>query len=152
MSCYNTSIIKTKLGNFILIEQNNIIIKFYPLKKTSLIKKNSLLHKKIQNNIYSYFEKKTKKINFSCSPKGTIFQLKVWKEVKKIKYGNTKTYLEIAKKLKSSPRAVGNACAKNVCLLVIPCHRVIMTSGQLGGFILGQKVKGFLLKLEQDGK
>ena len=152
MSTYNTSTIKTKLGNFILIQENNIIKKFYPSKKKLSTSKGSLIQIEFQNNINNYLEKKVKKINFSCKPKGTSFQIKVWNEIKKIQYGNTKTYLEIAKKLKSSPRAIGNACAKNICLLLIPCHRVIKSNGQLGGFILGKKIKSFLIGMEQDGK
>ena len=67
--------------------------------------------------------------------------------VKKIPYGKTKSYKEIAELVGTSPRVVGNACKKNPLLLVIPCHRIIGHDGSLGGFSApgGVKTK---LKLE----
>ena len=67
---------------------------------------------------------------------GTEFQINVWEEIKKIPKGETRTYKDIAlilKKPKSS-RAVANACGKNPLLIEIPCHRVIRSDGQLGGY------------------
>ena len=67
---------------------------------------------------------------------GTKFQISVWKEIKKIPKGQTKTYKDIAVALKKpkSSRAVANACGKNPLLIEIPCHRVIRSDGKLGGF------------------
>ena len=55
-------------------------------------------------------------------------------ELKKIKFGKTKTYGEIAKKYKLSPRHVGKICSQNKIILVVPCHRVIRSNGNIGGF------------------
>ena len=68
--------------------------------------------------------------------KGTRFQLKVWKYLKTIPKGNTKTYKEVAIGIKrpNSARAVANACGKNPCAPKIPCHRVIRSDGGLGGY------------------
>ena len=67
---------------------------------------------------------------------GTKFQISVWKEIKKIPEGQTKTYKDIAVALKKpkSSRAVANACGKNPLLIEIPCHRVIRSDGKLGGY------------------
>ena len=67
---------------------------------------------------------------------GTKFQINVWKEIKKIPKGQTKTYKDIAVALKKpkSSRAVANACGKNPLLIEIPCHRVIRSDGKLGGY------------------
>ncbi len=67
---------------------------------------------------------------------GTEFQISVWKEIKKIPKGQTKTYKDIAVALKKpkSSRAVANACGKNPLLIEIPCHRVIRSDGKLGGY------------------
>ena len=67
---------------------------------------------------------------------GTKFQISVWKEIKKIPKGQTKTYKDIAVTLKKpkSSRAVANACGKNPLLIEIPCHRVIRSDGKLGGY------------------
>jgi methylated-DNA-[protein]-cysteine S-methyltransferase len=83
---------------------------------------------------------------------GTKFQISVWKEIKKIPKGQTKTYKDIALALKKpkSSRAVANACGKNPLLIEIPCHRVIRSDGKLGGYSgkggINQKIK--LLKEE----
>ena len=67
---------------------------------------------------------------------GTKFQISVWKEIKKIPKGQTKTYKDIAVALKKpkSSRAVANACGKNPLLIEIPCHRVIRSDDKLGGY------------------
>jgi methylated-DNA-[protein]-cysteine S-methyltransferase len=67
---------------------------------------------------------------------GTEFQLKVWTELKKIPYGETRTYKQIAESIGSpkSFRAVANACGENPYPPSIPCHRVIRSDGSLGGY------------------
>ena len=83
---------------------------------------------------------------------GSKFQISVWKEIKKIPKGQTKTYKDIALALKKpkSSRAVANACGKNPLLIEIPCHRVIRSDGKLGGYSGkgGMKQKRKLLKEE----
>ena len=68
--------------------------------------------------------------------KGTKFQLKVWKYLKKIPKGKIKTYKQVAIGINraKSARAVANACAKNPYAPKIPCHRVIRSDGSLGGY------------------
>ena len=68
--------------------------------------------------------------------KGTKFQLKVWKYLKTIQKGKVKTYKQVAIGIKSpkSARAVANACAKNPYAPKIPCHRVIRSDGDVGGY------------------
>ena len=84
-------------------------------------------------------------------PVNEIVQKKVWNELKKIKIGQTKSYGEIAKKYRLSPRYVGKICGQNSLLLVVPCHRVIRTDGGLGGFTSagGIKLKKKLLEFEK---
>jgi O-6-methylguanine DNA methyltransferase len=66
----------------------------------------------------------------------TDFQKKVWKEIDKIPYGKTVTYKEIAKKIgkPNASRAVANACGKNPTPIIRPCHRVIRSNGEIGGY------------------
>ena len=84
--------------------------------------------------------------------KGTKFQVKVWKFLKKIPKGKVKTYKQVAIGIKKpkSARAVANACGKNPYAPQIPCHRVIRSDGGLGGYSGkgGVKTKKKLLKLE----
>ena len=72
------------------------------------------------------------------------------KNIKKIKYGNYKTYKDIACEIgnKLAFRAVGNALNKNPFPIVVPCHRVLASNGSLGGFSAGIEWKKYLLKLE----
>ena len=84
--------------------------------------------------------------------KGTNFQVKVWKFLKKIKKGEVKTYKEVAIAIRrpKAARAVANACAKNPYAPKIPCHRVIRSNGTLGGYSAagGTKTKKKILRKE----
>ena len=83
---------------------------------------------------------------------GTDFQVQVWKEIKKIPKGETRSYKEIAIAIGSpkASRAVANACGKNPYPIVIPCHRVVKSDGSVGGYsgIGGIKKKKELLDQE----
>ena len=70
--------------------------------------------------------------------------------MKKIRNGKTRTYGEIAKKLRISPRYVGKVCGENMHVILIPCHRVIRSDGKIGGFSAkgGTTLKKKLLDLE----
>ena len=84
--------------------------------------------------------------------KGTKFQVKVWKYLRKIPRGSVKTYKEVAQAINcpKSARAVANACGKNPYSPKIPCHRVIRSDGSIGGYSSkgGKKAKMKLLKKE----
>lgn len=82
----------------------------------------------------------------------TAFQLKVWQTLLAIPYGETRSYREIAEAIgePNAVRAVANACAANPVPLVVPCHRVIRSNGDLGGYGLGVERKRALLDQEHD--
>ena len=86
--------------------------------------------------------------------KGTRFQIKVWEEISKIPYGETRTYKDLAIAIGNpkSSRAVANACGQNPYPPTIPCHRVIRTDGKIGGYSGkgGIKTKKKLLLEEQN--
>ena len=82
-----------------------------------------------------------KKINTKLLIKGNKIQKKVWNELMNIERGKTKSYGQIAKKFNLSPRHVGKICGQNKFVLVIPCHRVILSNGSLGGFSARGSVK-----------
>lgn len=84
------------------------------------------------------------------SPKGTDFQLRIWKALLDIPYGQTVTYGELAKQLGiRSAQAVGGAVGRNPISLIFPCHRVIGSKGQLTGYAGGLERKKWLLDWEQ---
>ncbi|MFV0430743.1 MAG: methylated-DNA--[protein]-cysteine S-methyltransferase [Alphaproteobacteria bacterium] len=97
-----------------------------------------------------YFDGKRKKFNIIFKPAGTSFQQKVWKALQAIPYGEVITYGDLAKRLNSSPRAVGMACGTNPVPILIPCHRVVATDGKLNGYSGegGLTTKANLLRLE----
>lgn len=72
---------------------------------------------------------------------GTLFQRRVWRSIAAIPPGRTRSYGAIARELGSSPRAVGQACGENPFPLVVPCHRVVSSSG-IGGF--AHSARGYL--------
>jgi len=82
---------------------------------------------------------------------GTDFQKSVWHELRKIPYGKTKTYKQIALNIDNpkAVRAVGSAIGKNPFFIVIPCHRVIGSDGKLTGFSYGLDIKRKLLEIEE---
>ena len=107
--------------------------------------------KNIKMQLDEYFSGKRQKFDIKINPKGTKFQKKVWDELQKIPYGETRSYSQIASALgnPNAQRAVGNACNKNPIMLFIPCHRVISKSGSLGGFAYGSAVKQKLFEIEK---
>ena len=140
---------KSKFGWISISEQNNRIlsISFDKLKN----KGNSGILRKLKKMLNDYFSRKTKKLNSNILMKGSSLQIRIWEELIKIPYGKTKSYGEIAKIVKTSPRYVGRVCGQNKHLLFIPCHRVVRTDGSLGGFSSsgGLSLKKRLLNLEQ---
>jgi len=97
-----------------------------------------------------YFDLQRKKFYVSLDTEGTDFQKKVWNELQKIPFGKTASYKDIAVAIGNvnAVRAIGMANGKNPVPIIIPCHRVIETSGKLGGYSGGVGIKEKLLELE----
>ena len=109
--------------------------------------------KQIQKILDRYFlGKKISQFPQLTMALGTPFQQRVWQTLQKIPYGETRSYAWVAQQIGNpkAARAVGSACGKNPIPIFIPCHRVVATSGALGGFSCGLAWKKFLLKLEQN--
>ncbi len=101
-----------------------------------------------------YFEGKRRKFDLKLNPKGTDFQQKVWKALLGIPYGKTVSYLELSKKLGDvkAIRAVAAANGKNPLWIIVPCHRVIGSNGDLVGYAGGLYRKKWLLAHESPVK
>ncbi len=100
--------------------------------------------------IMEYFSKRRREFDFPFRLCGTEFQKKVWRELCKIPYGETRSYKEIAAAIGKplAYRAVGMANHKNPILIAVPCHRVIGADGSLVGYADGVEVKRELLFME----
>src|SRR5215813_5392769 len=103
-----------------------------------------------ERQLAEYFAGKRTQFELPLDPRGTEFQKKVWLRLRKIPFGKTQTYLDIAKAIGSpkASRAVGGATGRNPLSIVVPCHRVIGTNGTLTGFGGGLPTKAKLLELE----
>lgn len=103
-----------------------------------------------QTQLKSYFEGKLKQFDLPLKPNGTDFQKRVWNELLTIPFGETNTYLGMAKQLGDEKviRAAGSANGKNPIGIIIPCHRVIGSDGSLVGYAGGLWRKKWLLELE----
>ncbi len=113
-------------------------------------KSNSYLDNCI-NQLDEYFKGERKLFNLRLESEGTDFQKRVWNELLKIPYGETKSYMEITKLLgdQKAIRAVANANGQNKISIIIPCHRVIGSDGSLTGYAGGLWRKKWLLEHEQ---
>ena len=143
----NSLSIKTKFGWISALEQRNKIVQVkFGKHKNKFVSKNL---KKFRNNLINFLNRKNNTFESDFFIEGNAIQKKVWKELTRIKLGKTKSYGEIAKKFKLSPRYVGKICAQNKIAIAIPCHRVVRSDGNMGGFsarggiILKQKLLDF---------
>lgn len=98
-----------------------------------------------------YFSGNREVFDLNLQERGTEFQRKVWQAISKIPKGKTVSYTQLAKQVggaEGNVRAVGSACGKNPFLIVVPCHRVLGSGGELTGYAGGIDKKEWLLKFE----
>lgn len=91
------------------------------------------LAREVGRQCRAYFSHPEFIFDLPLQPSGTPFQQAVWNEISQIACGQTQTYGAVARKIRSAPRAVGQACGSNRFPLAIPCHRIISATG-IGGF------------------
>ncbi len=119
----------------------------------ALVRPQNDLAKEVERQCKAYFKNPTWEFDIPTKPAGTEHQKKVWACIQGIPAGETKTYGEVAKKIKSGARAVGSACGANPYPLIAPCHRVVSAQG-IGGFMkenepgLYRQIKLWLLRHE----
>ncbi len=165
MNQINIQYHKSKIGELILGSfENKLCIldfKYRKMRKAvddrikrglnaEFIEKDNKILKETGKQIDEYLLGERKEFDIPIMMVGTIFQKSVWQALTQIKYGETVSYLDIAKKIKNEKavRAVANANGANSIGLIIPCHRIIGSNGELVGYGGGLQVKKRLLKLE----
>lgn len=105
---------------------------------------------RLKKELEAYFDGKLRRFSVPLAYPGTEFQVRVWNELLRIPYGETRSYVDLARKLgmPGAARAVGRANGQNRIAIVIPCHRVVNAGGELGGYGGGLRRKEYLLRLE----
>jgi AraC family transcriptional regulator of adaptative response/methylated-DNA-[protein]-cysteine methyltransferase len=114
------------------------------------IVKDPKILKEFVDQILEHLTGKKKRLDLPLDIQATAFQMSVWELLRKIQYGETASYSQIAEQLgdKKKVRAVARACATNRIAIIIPCHRVIASSGKLSGYRWGIERKRHLLEKE----
>jgi methylated-DNA-[protein]-cysteine S-methyltransferase len=105
-----------------------------------------------ERQLREYFAGKRQDFSIPLDMRGTPFQMSVWEALLAIPFGETRSYGQLARQLgrPTAMRAVGAANGRNPISIVVPCHRVIGSSGKLTGFAGGLETKALLLKIESE--
>ena len=155
--------IQTPLGEMLAIksEKGLCMLEFFDGKSTEkqlkeienlgeILEKDDEILNRLETELNNYFKGNLKEFTIPLDLIGTDFQKKVWNELIKIPFGETRSYKDqsIAVGDLLAIRAVANANGKNKIAIVVPCHRVIGSDGSLTGYAGGKKRKQFLLELE----
>ncbi len=148
----STRVIQTPAGMLRLEENGGALCRIARVYEQALgADGESALLDEAQAQIEAYFEKKLSEFDLPlCMGAGSDFDRKVWRALCGIGYGEIRSYGELARELgrPKASRAVGGACSRNPLLIVVPCHRVVASSGRLTGFAAGLDAKRALLSHE----
>ena len=167
MKQINIQYYKTKYAEFILGSFENKLclldFKYRKMRTTvdnrlkkglnaEFVEQDNEILKETRKQLDEYFNMTRKEFEIPLITVGTDFQKSVWDGLQNIDYGTTSTYLELAKNIgnEKAVRAVANANGANSIAIIIPCHRIIGTNGELTGFGGGLPLKKRLLELEQN--
>ncbi len=101
------------------------------------------------SQLAAYFRGELRDFDLPLDPKGTAFHHRVWAALRRIPYGEVRSYSDLARELGSVARAVGQANGANPIAIILPCHRVIAQDGSLGGYSGGLDRKRYLLDMER---
>jgi methylated-DNA-[protein]-cysteine S-methyltransferase len=140
--------LKTPFANLGLRFEEGVLVSIDYIQSGLKAKPVSDEARQVCQQIKNYYSKRPTENSFDVQlqASGTHFQKRVWKALQKIPLGTVVTYGDLAKRLKTSPRAVGNACRKNPISVIIPCHRVVSKTS-LGGY--SGKTSGRSLKIKE---
>lgn len=130
---YN-SIILTPLGKIGIACDEDKLVKLRLLPNNTDIKiPADAISQHVAHELSCYFDNPAYTFTQPLGLEGTEFQQRVWRAISAIPSGKTQTYGALAKKLKTSPRAIGQACKTNPIFIIVPCHRVVAMN-DLGGY------------------
>ena len=167
MNRINIQYFKTNFGEFILGSYDGklcmVDFRYRKMRKTvddrikkglnaEFIEQDDEILQKTRLQLNEYFTMQRREFDIPILMVGTDFQKRVWEALIKVHYGTTSTYLKLAKNINNEKavRAVANANGANAIGIIIPCHRIIGTNGELTGYAGGLPLKKQLLELEQN--
>ena len=147
------------VGQLRIVEQDGAItaIEFEPFRATGRPlgerRDDHPVLARAAEQLAAYFARDLKEFDLPLAPRGSVWQQQVWDQLRLIGYGETASYGEVARRLgrsNAASRAVGLANGQNPIPIVVPCHRVIGSTGTLTGYAGGLERKRLLLDLEQE--
>lgn len=142
---------ETPIGLLVIKASHSHIseIKFWDEEPRSKTNSNDIV-KEAEKQLNQYFERQRNTFDLPLNQRGTDFQNEVWSLLKELPYGQTVSYLELSRRVGDvkAIRAVASANGKNPFHIVVPCHRVIGSNGDLTGYVGGLYRKKWLLELE----
>ena len=146
---------QSDLGMLYIVQEDDTIVEVGILQPNQIIsyeKKETPLIQNAHQQLKEYFQGERQTFQLPLAPKGTPFQQKVWNTLQTIPYGETWSYQQMAKVIGNPKacRAVGMANHRNPISIIIPCHRVIGSNGDLVGYASGLDMKRYLLNLEKE--
>lgn len=148
-------VIASPIGNLKITVDNVslLAIDFVEIAPDNSETKNELLEE-VEKQLKEYFIGERTFFTVPTAPQGTEFQKRVWKGLESIPFGETRSYKEMAIQLGNVKqiRAAASANGRNPIPIIIPCHRVIGSTGSLTGYSGGLEKKEWLLKFERSGK
>lgn len=129
-----TFVMASPLGHLhVVLEDQRIVNLDYGVTNAITNRKLSSAAAKVKKQLEQYWSKPHAGFDLELDLHGTEFQRRVWRALQRIPAGQTCTYGQLAQGLRSSARAVGNACRQNPVPIIVPCHRVVASNG-IGGF------------------
>jgi AraC family transcriptional regulator of adaptative response/methylated-DNA-[protein]-cysteine methyltransferase len=161
-----SSYIKTKLGTMLAVASSDSLYllefadkkdleeelkRFKQTTKVSIVEGSNQIIKSIESELEDYFSGKLTEFKTPIRTVGTKFQQLAWNELKKVPYGQTRSYAAQSNALgkPTAYRAVANANGANHLAIIIPCHRIINSNGALGGYAGGLPRKKALIEHEK---
>lgn len=130
--------VDTDLGPFRVAECDGAIVRIAWGQGEAQL---SPLLEEAARQLRAYANQRLRSFDLPLAADGSAFERSVWDEMLKIPYGETRSYGDLAAALGAMPQAVGAACGANPIPIVIPCHRVIASGGEIGGFSGGQGIE-----------
>jgi methylated-DNA-[protein]-cysteine S-methyltransferase len=147
------STLPSPIGDLLLVSNGEVLTGVHMTPHPALVgPRDDALLGAVREQLQAYFAGELLDFDLPLGLQGTPFQRRVWEALRRIPYGTTASYIDIARRIgrPTAPRAVGAANGRNPIAIIVPCHRVIGADGTLTGYGGGLDRKRWLLRHESD--